>query len=56
MEHFPELISKLQAELSNYEAKPTKASSKRIRDYINQVQKQAVAMKKALIEADKVGY
>lgn len=50
------LIDTLASEYAAYEAKPTKASSKRIRDLLNQIQKTAVAEKKALIEADKAGY
>lgn len=50
------LIQKLNSEYAMFNQKPTKASSKRIRDLINQIQKSAVAEKKRLIEADKAGY
>ncbi len=40
-------------ELSKYVVKPTKASSKRLRLLINQMQKLAVGAKKDLIELDK---
>jgi hypothetical protein len=43
----------LIAESEAYEAKPTKASSKRLRAHINNIQKSAVAAKKELIEKDK---
>lgn len=50
------LITALAFEYAAYEAKPTKACSKRIRDLLNQIQKTAVAEKKALIAADAAGY
>ena len=51
-----ELIKSLHAEYTAYELKPTKASAKRIRDLLNQVQKTAVAEKARLVSADKAGY
>ena len=53
LEQFNSLVSKYQSEASMYASKPTKASSKRLRDLINQMQKIAVATKKHLIELDK---
>jgi len=50
------LITALASEYAAYETKPTKACSKRIRDLLNQIQKTAVAEKKALIAADAAGY
>jgi hypothetical protein len=48
-----ELAEKLIAEKAAYDARPTKASSKRMRDYLNQSKKVATAAKQELIEADK---
>ena len=53
LEQFNSLVSKYQSEASMYASKPTKASSKRLRDLINQMQKIAVATKKHLIDLDK---
>lgn len=44
------------AQASSYNAKPTKAAAKRMRDLINQIQKHSVITKKALVELDKAGY
>jgi hypothetical protein len=48
-----DLIIKLNAEYAAYEAKPTKACSKRIRDLLNEVKKGAPAERARLVEADK---
>lgn len=53
LEQFNTLVSKYQSEASLYASKPTKASSKRLRDLINQMQKIAVSTKKHLIDLDK---
>jgi len=53
LEQFNTLVSKYQSEASMYAAKPTKASSKRLRDLINQMKKLATAAKAELIAADK---
>lgn len=50
------LINKLSSEYAIYSVKPTKASAKRIRELLNQIQKGAVAEKKRLIAADVAGY
>jgi hypothetical protein len=50
---FTILAEKYITEVEAYASKPTKASSKRLRDLINQMQKLAVATKKHLIELDK---
>ena len=56
MENFNTLI-KLAEKLSNeadaYQEKATKASSKRMRDYINQIKKLATMAKQELIQQDK---
>jgi len=53
LEQFSNLVASYQTELALYRAKPTKASSARLRGLINQMQKIAVATKKHLIELDK---
>ena len=53
LEQFNLLITKYQAESEAYASKPTKASSKRLRDLINHMQKIAVDTKKHLIKLDK---
>jgi hypothetical protein len=53
LEQYNTLVSKYHSEVSLYASKPTKASSKRLRGLINQMQKLAVATKKHLIELDK---
>ena len=53
LKEYTTLVSKYQSEASMYATKPTKASSKRLRDLINQMQKLAVSTKKHLIELDK---
>ncbi len=53
LEQFNKLIKLYAEELSKYKDKPTKASSKRLRDLINQMQKNAVGAKKILISIDK---
>ena len=50
---YTNLVAKFQSEAASYASKPTKASSKRLRDLINQMQKLAVSTKKHLIELDK---
>lgn len=50
---FNTLTTKYTEELHKYSTKPSKASSKRLRDIINQMQKNAVGAKKALINLDK---
>lgn len=50
---YTNLVAKYQSEVAAYTVKPTKASSKRLRDLINQMQKAAVAAKKELIDLDK---
>lgn len=50
------LVEAFNAEYQKFSLKPTKASSKRLRDIINQMQKLSVATKKSLIESDAVGY
>lgn len=47
------LVSKYQSEASLYASKPTKASSKRLRDLINQMKKLSTPAKQALIALDK---
>lgn len=53
---FNTTVEAFNAEYEKYAIKPTKASSKRLRDLINQMQKQAVATKKDLILSDAAGY
>lgn len=56
MENFNTLIKlteKLRAESLEYKVKATKASSKRMRDYINQIKKLATVAKQELIQQDK---
>ncbi len=50
------LVEAFNEEYQKFSLKPTKASSKRLRDLINQMQKIAVSTKKSLIESDSVGY
>ncbi len=47
------LVDKYSKELEEYKVKPTKASSKRLREYILQMQKLSVGAKKDLISLDK---
>lgn len=47
------LAEKLIAEKATYDARPTKAGSKRMRDYLNQIKKVATVAKQELITADK---
>ena len=56
MDHFQSLANSFTVEAALYKAKPTKASAKRLRDIINQMQKIAVSTKKTLIDLDKAGY
>lgn len=53
LEQFNNLVTAYQNESSMYAHRPTKASSKRMRDLINQMQKLAVSTKKHLISLDK---
>ncbi len=53
LKEYTTLVSKYQSEASMYATKPTKASSKRLRDLINQMKKLATAAKAELIVADK---
>jgi len=53
LEQYNTLVSKYQSEVSLYTVKPTKASSKRLRDLINQMKKIATATKAELLAADK---
>lgn len=56
MDNFNTLIKlteKLVTEASEYKEKATKASSKRMRDYINQIKKIATIAKQELIQQDK---
>ena len=50
------LVEAFNAEYQKFALKPTKASSKRLRDLINQLQKLSVATKQSLIQSDTVGY
>ena len=52
-EQFNTLSAKYQSEVALYRAKPTKASSKRLRDLINQMKKIATPAKQELIDLDK---
>ena len=52
-EQYTTLVSKFQSEASMYASKPTKASSKRLRDLINQMKKIATAAKQELLSNDK---
>ena len=56
LEDFYSLLEAYLDEADKYEEKPTKASAKRMRDFINRMQKIAVSTKKTLIELDKAGY
>lgn len=47
------LAAKLVEEKESYDKRPTKAGSKRMRDYLNQLKKVATVAKQELIEADK---
>lgn len=47
------LAEKLIAEKATYDTRPTKAGSKRMRDYLNQLKKVATVAKQELITADK---
>lgn len=44
---------KLVAEADAYEARPTKACSKRMREHLNNIKKLATPAKQELIQADK---
>jgi hypothetical protein len=48
-----ELAQAFLAEKASYDAKPTKAASKRMRDALNEMKKTATAAKADLIAADK---
>ena len=50
------LVEAFNSEYQKFALKPTKASSKRLRDLINQMQKLAVATKQSLIKSDAAGY
>lgn len=50
------LVEAFNDEYQKFSLKPTKASSKRLRDIINQMQKLAVSTKQSLIKSDAVGY
>jgi len=50
---FTALAEKYITEVEAYASKPTKASSKRLRDLINQMKKIATAAKAELLAADK---
>lgn len=52
-EQYTTLVSKYQSEAEAYASKPTKASSKRLRDLINQMKKIATSAKQELLDLDK---
>lgn len=52
-EQYTTLVSKFQSEAALYASKPTKASSKRLRDLINQMKKIATPAKAELLSRDK---
>lgn len=51
-----ELFAKVNTEILSFTAKPTKASSKRIRLLNNQIKKNITTLNRLLVESDKVGY
>ena len=53
---FNTIVEAFNSEYQKFTLKPSKASSKRLRDLINQMQKSAVATKQSLIKSDTVGY
>lgn len=53
---FNTLITTYQEELAKYTTKPTKASSKRLRGLITDIQKTTVSAKRDLIALDVEGY
>lgn len=56
LEQYAALVAKFQSEYSTYSVKPTKASSKRLRDLANQMKKLSTPVKAHLVELDKAGY
>jgi hypothetical protein len=48
-----ELSQAFLSEKASYDAKPTKAASKRMRDALNELKKVVTAAKSELVEADK---
>ena len=50
------LVEAFNDEYQKFSLKPTKASYKRLRDLINQMQKLAVATNQSLIKSDEAGY
>jgi len=56
IEELEELTETLVVELRVYHAKPTKASSKRIRVALGAIKKHTTELRRQLVDADKKGY
>ena len=50
------LVEALNAELKTYSTKATKASSKRIRQYLGEIKTNTPQIRRSLVELDKKGY
>ena len=56
IEELKNVTEQLVAEINVYEAKPTKAGSKRIRVALGAIKKHTAELRSALVIADKKGY
>lgn len=56
LEQYAALVAKFQSEYSTYSVKPTKASSKRLRDLAIQLKNLATPVRAHLVKRDKEGY
>ena len=53
LSQYSNLVTAFAEEQASYAIKPTKASSKRLRDISNQLSKRGPALRKELVAADK---
>ena len=56
LERYKTQIQTIAVQLEEYEAKPNKAKSLRLRNSINNIKNLSTATKKELMENDKAGY
>ena len=55
LEEIKGLITEVSSQIEKYEANPTKAESRRIRNSLNSIKKLVTPAKAELLEADKAG-